>query len=191
MGRMDDVLLSRRTTVAQYRRMEMEKDRRGIARFLRDRFEERYFKPLGSMTAPHGFLIMAVSCLLIEAIQAFRNGWQGTTEQRKKPYRKFFGDHPAFGVTTARAADELYDDIRSAILHLGETSGGWRIRRRGAILDFERRTVNADLFLREVRQSLEEYCGQLERAPWGSEVWHKFRNRMNDLIRNCERPDAE
>ena len=95
---MEKVRLSRKTTVARYRLMETARDRMGIAQFLRERFTERFFRPLESMTAPHGFLIMAISCLLIESIQAFRNGWQGVTEQRKKPYRKFFRDHPSFGV---------------------------------------------------------------------------------------------
>ena len=185
---MEYVRLSRKTTVAKYRELEAAKDREGIARFLRERFTERYFRPLESVQAPHGFFTMAISCLLIEAIQAFRNGWQGTTEQRKKPYRKFFQDHPSFGVTPAHA-DELYDNIRSGILHLGETYGGWRIRRSGPMLDFGNRTVNADLFFAEVQRSFEEYCEQLARRGWGSEIWVKFRDRMNDLIRHCEVPN--
>jgi len=104
---METVKLSRNTTVAQYRQLEAEKDREGIASFLHERFTERYFRPLQSMHAPHGFLTMAVSCLLIESIQAFRNGWQGVTEQRKKPYRKFFKDHPSFGVSPARADEPI------------------------------------------------------------------------------------
>jgi hypothetical protein len=100
---MDKVKLSGKTTVAQYRQMEAAKDCAAIAGFLRDRFTERYFAPLASVQVRHGFFIMAISCLLIEAIQAFRNGWQGITEQRKKPYRQFFRDHPSFGVTA-----ELY-----------------------------------------------------------------------------------
>ncbi len=182
--------LSRKTTVARYRLMETARDRMGIAQFLRERFTERFFRPLESMTAPHGFLIMAISCLLIESIQAFRNGWQGVTEQRKKPYRKFFRDHPSFGVVPERA-DGLYDNIRSGILHLGETYGGWRILRRGPMLDFALRTINANLFFAKVQDCFEEYCTQLERSPWGSQVWTKFRNRMNELIRNCEVPSDE
>lgn len=184
MGGAERVKLSRNTTVARYRLMETAQDRDRIVRFLRERFTERYFRPLESVQAPHGFFTMAISCLLIEAIQAFRNGWQGTTEQRKKPYRKFFRDHPAFGVASAEA-DELYDNIRSGILHLGETYGGWRIHRRGPMIDFENRTVHAGLFFVEVQRSFEAYCQQLERSPWASEIWGKSRNRMNDLIRNC------
>jgi hypothetical protein len=187
---MEQVKLAQRTTVAQYRQMEVDKDRREIAEFLRARFTERYFKPLESVKSPHGFFIMAISCLLIEAIQAFRNGWQGITEHRKKPYRKFFRDHPSFGVAPLQA-DELYANIRSGILHLGETYGGWRILRRGPLLDFENRTVNATLFFAEVHHSFEEYCAKLERSAWASDLWNKFRSRMNDLIRNCEIPDDD
>jgi hypothetical protein len=182
---MESVRLSRRTTVVRYRAMEAAKDRKGIAQFLRERFNERYFRPVESMAAPHGFLITAVSCLLIESIHAFRNGWQGITEQRKKPYRRFFRDHVTFGVTPEQA-DELYDNIRSGIFHLGETYGGWRIHRRGPLLDFQHRTLNANLFFEKVQDCFEGYCQLLERSGWESEVWTKFRGRMNDLIRNCE-----
>jgi hypothetical protein len=56
------------------------------------------------------------------------------------------------------------------------------------MLDFESRSVNADLFFAEVSKSFEEYSDKLERSAWGSEIWDKFRGRMNDLIRNCEIP---
>ncbi len=187
---MENVKLSKKTTVARYRQMEVEQDRGGISRFLHERFTERYFRPLESVQYPHGFFTMAISCLLIEAIQAFRNGWQGTTEHRKKPYRRFFHGHPSFGVTASQA-DELYDNVRSGILHLGETYGGWRIHRSGPMLNFDKRTVNANLFLAEVQRCFEQYCQQLERSAWESKTWVKFRNRMNDLIRNCEISDHE
>jgi len=35
---MEKVKLSKKTTVALYRQMEVEKDRKGLARFLRERF---------------------------------------------------------------------------------------------------------------------------------------------------------
>ena len=65
------------------------------------------------------------------------------------------------------------------------------IHRRGPMLDFQNRTVNAHLFFAEVQHCFEEYCQQLERSAWGSEVWGKFRSRMNDLIRNCEISDDD
>jgi hypothetical protein len=191
---MESVKLSQKTSVAQYRRMEAEQNRAGIVHFLRERFEERYLRPLNSVQRPHGFFTMAIACLLIEAIQAFRNGWQGTTEQRKKPYRRFFRDFGMFfcdsGISTTQA-DQLYDNIRSGILHLGETYGGWRIHRRGRLIDFENRTLNADLFIEAIRLCFEEYCEQLLRSPWHSDAWNKFRDRMRDLIRNCEVSDHD
>lgn len=51
---MENVRLSRNTTIAKYRRMCASQDRLGLARFLRERFRERYFTPLESVTIPHG-----------------------------------------------------------------------------------------------------------------------------------------
>ena len=151
---MESVKLSRSTTVAQYRRFEAEKDRAKIVHFLRERFNDRYFRPLDSVQKPHGFFTMAISCLLIEAIQAFRNGWQGTTEKRKKPYRTFFRD---LGITAATRPSNLLITSAREFSILGETYGGWhKIHRRGPMLDFEHRTVNADLFSEAVRGNLRE-----------------------------------
>jgi hypothetical protein len=66
--------LSSSVTVANYRILEADQDRKAIADFVRERFTERYVEPVQSMGKKHGFCIMAVSCLLIEAIISFKMG---------------------------------------------------------------------------------------------------------------------
>lgn len=165
--------------------LEERQDRAEIVEFLRERFAERYIIPLESMQSRNGFIIMAVSCLLIEGIQSFREGWTQPTEKRRKPYRRFFRDYPSFGVSPFQA-DELYDNIRSGILHQGETYQGWRILRKGKLIAFDEKTLNASAFFKEVKKAFDQYLGKLEKANWGSPVWQRFRNRMNAVIKNCE-----
>lgn len=165
--------------------MEADQNRQEIAEFIKERFMERYVSPVLSMRRKNGFCMMAICCLLIEAITAFRKGWQDPTTKRSKPYREFFAGHPSMGVT-AQLADALYDHIRSGIFHLGETTGGWRILRRGSLVDSINKTVNATRFVTDVQKSIDEYCEDLRRATWNKPIWQNLRNRMNSLIRNCQ-----
>ncbi len=181
---LEQVKLSSSVTIGDFRKLEEEQNRQEIARFVQERFSERYTEPLLSMRKKHGFCMMAICCLLIEAITAFRKGWQDPTTRRNKPYREFFAGHPSMAVTPP-LADAIYDHIRSGIFHLGETTGGWRILRRGPLVDSNNKTVNAMRFLTEVQKSIDEYCLDLRRATWNKPIWQNFRNRMNALIRNC------
>jgi hypothetical protein len=51
-----------------------------IADFVYDRFFERYIRPIESLdrTDKNGFSIMAVSCIMIESLVSFKNGWEDT-----------------------------------------------------------------------------------------------------------------
>jgi hypothetical protein len=181
----ETVRLSSHTTIKRYRELERARDGEEIVQFLQERFRERYFIPVETCQQPHGFFVMAITCLVIEGIQSFREGWQEVTQKRKKPYRRFFHDHPAFGISSDQA-DQLYDNVRSGILHQGETYRGWRILRRGPLVDFENRIINATAFFREVAKAFDKYCEALKRSPWPSGLWQNFRNRMHAVIRNCE-----
>ena len=122
--RVDKYRLSATTTVAGYRNMETFKDREGIIKFLRERFEERYFSQLSQIAKPNGFFTMSICSNLVEALQAFRSGWKDMTEKRDKPYKEFFEDHPEFGVPANRSK-ELYDAIVPAwIITLKPTAVG-------------------------------------------------------------------
>ncbi len=141
------------------------------------------------MQTPHGFLIMSVCCLLIESLQAFREGWTDEEhKQSKKPYREFFKKYPAFGVRTAMRADEIYDKVRCGLLHFGETKGGWRIHRGRhgkKTIDFAAKTVHATRFLKQVRRSFEAYAAELKRAPWHKPIWQKYYARLGAIIARC------
>jgi hypothetical protein len=85
-------------------------------------------------------------------------------------------------------ATSFYEDVRSGILHQGETKGGWRITRKR---EFPVLTVNnvkkiqAAKFLNRLDASLFDYCRDLKSADWNAERWKKARRKMNHIINNC------
>ena len=105
-----------------------------IEKFIRHRLEHRYIEPLKG--AKSGFLIMAVSCLLIETLQSFWEGCDDTRFQGDKPFvaffrrnatlfhnfKKFFPRLPNPG-KPGNKTSAFYRHIRCAILHQAETTG--------------------------------------------------------------------
>src|SRR5438093_1375487 len=65
-------------TVRDYSGMLKAKDRTCIAVLIRLRFSERYLDPALDNRKPHGFAMLAICCLMVEALESFRNGWKGT-----------------------------------------------------------------------------------------------------------------
>jgi hypothetical protein len=189
--------------VAQYLRAldDHENGRAVIADGVHRRFSERY---LGPITDPpseqrHGFAMMAVACLMIEALQSFRCGWPDTHKkgEGKHAFCSLFDEHPDFSSFHGYAG-EFYKSVRCGILHQAETTNGWRIRRdqaelltrtsTGFIVPFrvglDRR--DAKRFADKLRLALDHYCDQLKAASWDDELWKNLRDEMKTVCANCE-----
>lgn len=165
--------------------MEKAKDRDGIAKFIRERFHERYIQPFENNPKKSGFIMMASACLMIEALESFWNGW------RKSPnsalaFCQFFDREDRFSRLRGHA-QEFYAHVRCGIMHQAETTGGWHIRRGlGVLLDASTKTVDATVFLTEMEGSLADYCGRLNTAAWEGEEWKKLRKKMKDVCANTQ-----
>lgn len=176
-------LLSSSTTVSQYLVMEKSKDRSGISSFIRERFHERYVLPFDGNPKKNGFIMMASSCLMIEALESFSNGW------RKSPnsalaFCQFFDRESRFSLFRGHAQD-FYVHVRCGIMHQAETTGGWHIRRDlGVVFHTPTKTIDATVFLREMDGSLTDYCARLSTATWESEEWKKLRKKMKGICAN-------
>ncbi len=181
-------LLSSSTSVSRYLEMEKEKDAKGIAAFIRERFSERYVKPFDGNKNKNGFIMMASACLMIEALESFWQGW------RKSPnsslaFCQFFDRNGRFA-SLRGYSQEFYAHIRCGIMHQGETTGGWHIRRDLRMLfDSETKTIDATKFLKAMEGSLSDYCASLEKATWDSERWKNLRKKMKDICANTK-PNA-
>ncbi len=189
----DTTLLSRthRITIAKYRSLEQAQDRQALADFIYERFAERYIWPMESTPKEdkNGFSIMAVSCLMIEAVETFRQGWPNSKNRSTEAFRKFFADTRTTKEPLAefdQMSEQIYIHVRCGILHQAETTGGWRISRSGPLYDPATKTINATVFLRRLRRCLKNYCTELRQANWNDLIWVNFRIKMDAVCENCK-----
>jgi hypothetical protein len=177
--------LSSITTLDDYHRMVQAEDVAGIVAFLRQRFTERYIKPMQvPPKTKNGFTMMAVSCLMIESFESFYRGWKDTNRKSQKAFVDYFSRNQHFG-HLCNHPDSFYIHVRCGILHQGETTGGWHIRRRGPLFDDTTKTINATKFLRSVEKTLSDYCGELLHSDWDSKLWKNLRRKMAAVCANC------
>lgn len=181
-----DTLLSSTVTIADYRAMEKSRNIGRIADFVKQRFEERYMRPMEVDTrTKNGFTIMAVSCLMIEALESFYQGWPNTKNKSELAFCKFFDRNVNF-LFIRGYAGEFYKNVRCGILHQAETTGGWHIRRKGAIFDQSTKTINATKFITEVSVVLDRYCQDLKASQWEDAIVKNLLRKMASICKNCE-----
>jgi|SRR5690348_3111193 len=169
---------------------EGDNGRDKLAEFFRERFRERYIEPFLRLktSEKNGFSIMAISCLLIEAFESFRQGWESTEGKgmSARAFSLFFSRETRFDAFKKHAG-EFYKNVRCGILHQGETTGGWTIVRENDLFDPAQRRINATKFHSLLGEVIDEYAGALKQFPLSSEEWTKFRMKMYSVIRNCEK----
>jgi len=167
-------------------------ERKRISKFVYERFYRRYLMPFEKVDKDFnsGFAQMAACCLMIEAMQSFRNGWKSTyrlkdANGKEIPGGKIFGDffkHYSEFVDFENLGFEFYDSIRCGILHQAETKNGWIVMRDGPLFDEPTRTINSTIFRRQMEKCLDKYCKELQADDI---VWDDFKEKMAYVIVNC------
>ena len=182
----NSIMLSSRVSIGKYLNFVKQEDRESIAKFVHERFSERYITPLESTPKKNGFCIMANCCLMIEALESFYQGWGDTQGRSELAFCEFFDRAKEFWDFRG-CSSEFYRNVRCAILHQAESTGGWRIRRTGPLFNPDTLTINATIFLRRLKKYLKEYQEGLKKADWNSGMWNNLRKKMNTIINNCKR----
>ena len=176
--------LSSSTTVAQYRKLEAAGDRKAIGQFVVERFDERYFRPIEDSSSKHGFVVLAVACLVIETLESFYQGRLDTKNASTQMFRDFLARDTPLRIL-AGESDWFYKDIRCGILHQSESRGGWRVLRKGPLLDAEAKTLNATAILRALRSEVRKYA---KRVQTDEQVWKNFCKKMGSVCATCMAP---
>jgi hypothetical protein len=180
-----------RVTVGDYKKWQGEGDpgKAKIAEFFRERVRERYIEPVigpdsGNM---NGFAIMALSCLLIETYETFRQGWRSSDGKSKEAFRHFFNREDLFHDFRGHAED-FWKNVRCGILHQGETTGGWQITRVKGKPLFDpgiHNIVQATKFHALLAKVIDKYRDDLNANLLTSEIWKHFLTKMKATIDNC------
>ena len=97
-------------------------------------------------------------------------------------FHDFFDCHQQFSSFRA-VADDFYVHVRCGILHQAETTGGWRIVRKGPLI--EGKVINATQFEGRLRKALSDYCARLKAEDWNSSVWESFKRKMDSVCANA------
>lgn len=176
--------LSSSTTVAQYRKLEAAGDRKAIGQFFVERFDERYFRPIEDSSSKHGFAVLAVACLVIETLESFYQGRSDTRTCSSQMFRDFLARDTPLKVL-ADGNDWFYKDIRCGILHQSESRGGWRVLRRGPLLDAQAKALNATAILRALRCEVRKYALRIQTDE---QLWKNFCKKMGGICANCIAP---
>jgi hypothetical protein len=180
-----DTLLSKKTKISDYRKMEEEKNKTEIINFIRSRFTERYITPLRcDKELKHGFCTMAICCLMIETLESFWQGLDNSSGRTERVFKSFF-DRSNNLIAFSGYEKDFYENVRCGILHQAETKNGWLIYRKGSLFDPETKTINATKFHNQMEKCLDEYCLTLEYKDLDDEIWKNFRKKMDAIISNC------
>jgi len=157
------------------------------------RLNNRYVRPLNEIPDDKrsGFLTMAAACLMIEALQSFREGYEYTKRggAGEKCFAKFFSENEAFKSLHPYSSN-FYSNVRCGILHQAETYGNWLIwkdkDRPLFSLYREWRIIIADLFLNELAKSIQRYREELEAADLSDKLWVRAKRKLTKICEHCK-----
>lgn len=188
MKNVNDFLLSETITVGKAREWMASKNERAkknLVNLIHRRFSERYLDHLTIVKS--GFLKMAVSCLMIETIECFRQGKRDTNDSGagKKMFQCFFITERHLFPGFHDIYSDFYYGIRCGILHQAETTNSWRIIRRGPILNSAEKTINASKFVFALDKALLNYLQQLESEDFNSPLWKNTLLKLGYICDNC------
>lgn len=163
-----------------------ESDKIEIAESIKRRLIQRYILPGEQVENKNGFNILANCCLLIESFESICRGWS-KTPNGADPFCKFFNRTIEFSEFTGNDIPSVfYKNIRCGILHQGETTGGWKIRRdKNKKLYLEEKIIDANQFRDDLKMVIEKYFRDLKSKDWDSFEWKMLEKKMKSIIKNC------
>jgi len=166
---------------------------------LRLRISSRYLEPVDLLIEKdsnrrpidrrYGVSILAIDCLLIETLQAFREGLTGTKGKSKDMFVNFLTQRESFEDHFNKDdAERFYYDFRCGVLHHAEVMGDsllWSVGvvkgRKSDGTPYINRTKIHELIKHEV----DLYCEEL-RNKSNIEIRTNFRTKMGFVARKQE-----
>ena len=177
-------LLAPGISVAHYEQLRKIANRTALAHIVRRRFEARFIEPvLDNGRVRGGFAALALCCLAIQALQAFRTG--EACSNTLAAIKNFIRDNKEFS-SLRRHELAFYNNIRNGLHHQAQTRGGWRINISGPVFNPNSLSIGAQKFVDGFVAALARYCSELEQTDDESGLWRNFLKKMNDVIDSCD-----
>ena len=171
-------------SIEKYEKWLETSDREHISNFIVARLQRRYIRPFNCLFYKNGFAMMGCASLLIETLQCFREGRPDSENiDGVKLFTNFFTDSKT--KLNDFKSIHFYKHIRCGILHQGETTGGFKIRRDGELYNSGEKIINATKFLKELNQDVINYGEQLKSEKMCHPLWVNFMKKMYAIIDNC------
>lgn len=172
---------------------------REAATIAKDRIANRFLLPVQilrdhaqSTEAGFGFAMLALDCLLIDALQAFSEGRMSGNEVRStRCFVDFLVQRPRFAAefVSTSLARKFVESVRNGLLHDGETRQGWRVHERsrdGKML--EKGEGGWILYRNDFHAALEleisDYLTQLVETGTDPVIRSRFLLRMDSICGN-------
>ena len=179
--------LAKNISIADYENWVKDRDSKSISELVSSRLIGRYLRPyifknvVFEKDYKNGFSVMANCCLCIEALQSFKLGLNETPKGTgSKTFEDFFKNSLYL---KNFAGKKFYKTVRCGILHQGETTGGWKIVRKGELLN--NKTINARKFLDLLISEVTHYSDELAKSDWESAIAKSCRKKFAFIIKNC------
>lgn len=167
-----------------------DKCKKALINFIYHRIYHRYIAPLENIEKEKksGFLMMAISCLTIEALESFHEGINNTRNRSGITFHNFFKQYNDFFPDIQNHSRIFYKHIRCGILHQAETTGGWRISRddKDQIFSTNEKVINANKFMRALKLSLDKYINELKNTSFDSLIWKNSIKKIEYICQNCK-----
>jgi hypothetical protein len=207
-----DLRLATNWPVSRVRNCLRRKDRNGLVQFLRERHDERFFRPIKHLKNAsgniqgYGFAMMALCALLVETIQSYRDGLPTTFPPElarfrnmprvppryripsslrvngKKAFERFFRAHRQ--QFSGLRGGQFYKNIRNGLLHQGQTKSKWTLSKWGQdVCDAKEKIIYRDKFAEQLESAFEGYLAKLRERRWNHRQWINAARKIWWLIR--------
>lgn len=184
-------------TAEQWKKLDLdgkEHDWQTAINVLENRLSTRYIEPVDTLIKAEqqleaserrfGFTILAIDLLLMETIQAFKEGLETTEGKSKKVFMNFLENSTHFSgyFMTAEQREKFYKEFRCGILHQAEVQSSALVWSIGEL--YERadgmEILNRNAVHEALKSELRDYIAQL-RDPTSEELRSKFKKKMDFL----------
>jgi len=171
----------------------LEKNKEKLLDFIKDRIFERYIDPVENVPLEfkNGFNMIANACLTIEAFMKILNP-NKISDLSVRPisgkyhFIKFFKEFQLFESFKFLGA-EFYNDVRCGILHNGETNGLWKINRKSDTPIFDGYNINANKFIKSVKESIQLKLNSYLNLNFDSDEWKNLIISIERILQNHHR----